>query len=101
MTRPERRLERHRLSKVWPGQSGPHLLYGVSRIKAQYAKRQIMPMNQRLVVIGVTLAIAVLTMLGVAAAAPGGSSSTNYSVGLGYWHGVEQQFRVYLPIVLK
>ena len=73
----------------------------LSRIKAQYAKRQIMPMNQRLVVIGVTLTIAVLTMLGVAVAAHGGSSSANYSAGLGYWHGVEQQFRVYPPIVLK
>lgn len=39
--------------------------------------------------------------LTVGQAAIGGSSSTNYSVGLGYWYGVEQQFQVYLPIVIK
>ena len=31
----------------------------------------------------------------------GGSSSTSYSVGLGYWYGAEQQLRVYLPLVIK
>jgi hypothetical protein len=39
--------------------------------------------------------------LTVGQAAIGRSSSTNYAVGLGYWHGVGQQFRVYLPIVIK
>lgn len=39
--------------------------------------------------------------LTIGQAAIGGSSSTNYSVGLGYWYGVEQQFRVYLPIITK
>ena len=34
-------------------------------------------------------------------AAIGGSSSASYAAGLGYWYGVEQQLRVYLPIVLK
>ena len=34
-------------------------------------------------------------------AAIGGSSSTNYAVGLGYWYGVEQQLRVYLPIIIE
>ena len=31
----------------------------------------------------------------------GASSSASYQVGLGYWYGVAQQFKVYLPIVLK
>jgi hypothetical protein len=39
--------------------------------------------------------------LTIGQAAIGGSSSANYTAGLGYWYGVEQQFRVYLPIVLK
>ena len=39
--------------------------------------------------------------LTIGQAAIGSSASTNYKVGLGYWYGVEQQFRVYLPIVLK
>ena len=39
--------------------------------------------------------------LTIGQAAIGGSSSANYAAGLGYWYGVEQQFRVYLPIVLK
>jgi len=39
--------------------------------------------------------------LTVGQTAIGGSSSANYVAGLGYWYGVEQQFKVYLPIVLK
>ena len=39
--------------------------------------------------------------LTIGQAAIGGSSSANYAAGLGYWYGVEQQFRVYLPIVIK
>ena len=39
--------------------------------------------------------------LTVGQAAIGGLSSANYAAGLGYWYGVEQQLRVYLPIVLK
>ena len=39
--------------------------------------------------------------LTIGQAAIGRSSSANYAAGLGYWHGVEQQFRIYLPIVLK
>ena len=36
-------------------------------------------------------------------AAIGGSSSANYTAGLGYWYGygVEQSFQVYLPVVIK
>jgi hypothetical protein len=29
------------------------------------------------------------------------SSSTNYSIGLGYWYGIFQQFRVRLPLIVK
>ena len=43
--------------------------------------------------------------LTVGQSAIGGSSSTNYAAGLGYWYGigsgVAQQFQVYLPIVIK
>ena len=39
--------------------------------------------------------------LTIGQAAIGGSSSTSYSVGLGYWYGAEQQFQVYLPLVIK
>ena len=39
--------------------------------------------------------------LTIGQAAIGGLSSTHYAVGLGYWYGVEQQLRVYLPIVIK
>ncbi len=39
--------------------------------------------------------------LTIGQAAIGGSSSTSYAVGLGYWYGVGQQLRVYLPIVVK
>ncbi len=39
--------------------------------------------------------------LTIGQAAIGGSSSANHAAGLGYWYGVEQQFRVYLPIVIK
>lgn len=44
--------------------------------------------------------------LTVGQAAIGGSSSSNYSAGLGYWYGVEwygveQPFQLYLPVVLK
>jgi hypothetical protein len=31
----------------------------------------------------------------------GASSSASYRVGLGYWYGIAQQFKVYLPIVIK
>ncbi len=33
--------------------------------------------------------------------ASGTSISTNYEAGLGYWHGVERSYRVYLPLILK
>jgi hypothetical protein len=39
--------------------------------------------------------------LTIGQSAIGRSSSANYGVGLGYWHGVERQFKVYLPIVVK
>jgi hypothetical protein len=41
--------------------------------------------------------------LTIGQAAIGESSSANYTAGLGYWYGygVEQQFQVYLPVVLK
>ena len=39
--------------------------------------------------------------LTIGQAAIGGSLSANYATALGYWYGVEQQLRVYLPIVLK
>jgi hypothetical protein len=31
----------------------------------------------------------------------GDSSSTNYDVGLGYWSGILQWFRLNLPLILK
>ena len=43
--------------------------------------------------------------LTVGQSATGGSSSASYVVGLGYWYGVgssvAQEFKVYLPIVVK
>jgi hypothetical protein len=33
--------------------------------------------------------------------ARGLSSSTNYSVGLGYWYGTDVAYRIYLPLTLK
>ena len=39
--------------------------------------------------------------LTIGQAAIGGSSSTDYAMGLGYWYGIEQQFQIYLPIVIK
>ncbi len=39
--------------------------------------------------------------LTIGQAAIGNYSSANYAAGLGYWYGVEQQFKVYLPIVIK
>ena len=43
--------------------------------------------------------------LTVGQSAIGGSSSANYAIGLGYWYGigssVAQQFKIYLPIVIK
>jgi len=31
----------------------------------------------------------------------GASSSTHYSMGLGYWYGIFQQFRMRLPLIYK
>jgi hypothetical protein len=44
--------------------------------------------------------------LTIGQAAIGGSSSAGYAAGLGYWygvewHGIEQPFQLYLPIVVK
>jgi hypothetical protein len=39
--------------------------------------------------------------LTVGQVAIGSSSSANYAAGLGYWYSAEQQFKVYLPIVIK
>jgi hypothetical protein len=33
--------------------------------------------------------------------AVGASASTNYKVGLGYWHGAAGSYRIYLPLILK
>jgi hypothetical protein len=33
--------------------------------------------------------------------APGPSSSTHYSAGLGYWYGIGSSYRVFLPLIMK
>jgi hypothetical protein len=33
--------------------------------------------------------------------AVGTSSSTHYNAALGYWYGIVQQFRLYLPLILR
>ena len=33
--------------------------------------------------------------------ARGASSSTNYAIGLGYWYGIDVEYRIYLPLTVK